>query len=220
VSFPVSHLFTLNGKSIAVYAPATIFPVNIEGCFPLRLTGLISLPSSLHHHNLKTSVLWPSTFFMDQLSHLYMTTGKAIALTLGTFLDKVMSLFFNILSRLVIAFLPRSKHVLISWLQSVSIVVLEPRKIKSVTASTFSPSICHEVIGPDDMVLAIWMLSFKPAFSPSSFTLIKRLFSSTSLSAIRVVSSVFMRLLIFLPVVFFPACIPSSLTFYMMYVAY
>ena len=88
VSFPVSHLFTLNGKSIAVYAPATIFPVNIEGWFPLWLTGLISLPSSLHHHKLKTSIRWPSAFFMDQLSHPYMTMGKAIALTLGTFLDR------------------------------------------------------------------------------------------------------------------------------------
>ena len=154
----------LNGKSIAVYAPAIIFPVNIEGWFPSWLTGLICLPSSLHHNNLKTSIIWPSAFFMDQLSQLYMTKGKAIALTLGTFLNKVMSLFFNILSRFVIAFLLRSKHLLISWLQSVSTVILEPRKIKSVTASTFSPSICHEVIGPDAIGLSYLDVEFQASF--------------------------------------------------------
>ena len=119
-----------------------------------------------------------------------MTTGKTITLTRQTFLGKVMPLLFNMLSRLVIAFLPRSKRLLISWLQSPHAVILEPRKIKSLTVSTVSPSICHEVIGPDAMILVFWMLSFKPTFSLSSFTFIKRLFSSL-LSAVRVVSSAF-----------------------------
>ena len=114
-----------------------------------------------------------------------MSTGKTIALTKRTFVDKVMSLLFNMLSRLVITFLPRSKHLFISWLQSPSAVILEPPKIKY---STVSPSICHEVTGLDAMILVFWMLSFKPTFSPSSFTFNKRLFSS-SLSAIRVAGS-------------------------------
>ena len=99
----------------------------------------------------------------------------------------------TMLSRLVITFLPRSKHLLISWLQSPSAVILEPRKIKSATVSTVSPSICHQVMGPDAMILVFWMLRFKPTFSLSSFTFIKRLFSSFSLSAIRVVSSAYPR---------------------------
>ena len=109
-----------------------------------------------------------------------------------------MSLLFNMLSRLVITFLPRSKHLLISWLQSPSAVILEPKKIKSVTISIVSPSICHEVMGPDAMIFVFWMLSFNPGFSLSSFTFIKRFFSSSSLCAIRVVSSAYPRLLIFL----------------------
>ena len=110
-----------------------------------------------------------------------MTTGKTIALTRWLFVDKVVSLLFNMLSRLVITFLPRSKRLLISWLQSPFAVILEPPKIKSVTISS---SICHEVMGPDAMILVFWMLSFKPTFSLSSFTFIKRLSSSSSLSAI------------------------------------
>ena len=108
-----------------------------------------------------------------------------------------MSLFFNMLSRFVIAFLPRSKCLLISWLQSSSAVILEPPKIKSVTVAIVSPSICHEVMGLDAMILVFLLLSFKPTFSLSSFTFIKRLFSSSLLSAVRVVSSVYLRLLIF-----------------------
>ena len=100
-----------------------------------------------------------------------------------------MSLLFIILSRLVITFLPRSKCLLISWVQSPSAVILEPKKIKFVTVSIVSPSVCHEVMGPDAMVLVFWMLSFKPTFSFSSFTCIKRLFNSSSLSALTVVSS-------------------------------
>ena len=141
---------------------------------------------------------------MVQLSHPYMATGKTIALTIWTFISKVMSLLFNTLFRFVIACRPRIKRLLISWLQSPSAVILEPKKRKSLTASTFPPSICHEVMGPDAMILAFWMFSFKPAFSLSSFTLIKRLFSSSSLSATRMVSSAYLRLL-FLPAILIPA---------------
>ena len=131
-----------------------------------------------------------------------------------------MSLLLNMLSRSVITFLPRSKRLLISWLQSPSAVILEPQKIKSDTVSTVSPSISYEVMGPDAMIFVFWMLSFKPTFSLSSFTFIKRLFSSSSLSAIRVVSSVYLRLLIFLPAILIPACASSSPAFLMMYSAY
>ena len=112
-----------------------------------------TLKSLLQHHSSKASILRHSAFFMVQLSHPYMTTGKTIALTRWTYVGKVISLPFNMLSRLVIAFLPRSKHLLISWLQSPSAVILEPKKIKSDTVSTVSPSICHEVMGPDAMIL-------------------------------------------------------------------
>ena len=126
---------------------------------------------------------------MVQLSHPYLTTGKTIALTRRTFAGKVMSLLFNTLSRFVIAFLPRSNHLLISWIQSLSTVILEPKKIKSVTVSNFPLAICHEVMGLDAMIFIFWMLSFKLAFPLSSFTFIKRLFSSSSLSATEVVSA-------------------------------
>ena len=109
--------------------------------------------SLLQHHSSKASILLLSAFFMVQFSHPYMTTGKTIALTKWTFVGKVMSLLFNMLSRLVIAFLSRSKHHLISWLQSPSAVILKPKKIKSVTVSIVSPSICHKVMGPDTMIL-------------------------------------------------------------------
>ena len=111
-----------------------------------------TLKSLLQHHSSKASVLWHSAFFIVQLSHPYMTTGKTIALTRQTFVGKVMSLLFNMLSRLVISFLPRSKHHSISWLQSPSAVILEPNKINSDTVSTVSPSISHEVMGPDAMI--------------------------------------------------------------------
>ena len=110
-----------------------------------------TLKSHLQHHSSKASILRCSVFFIVQLSHPYMTTGKTIALTRWTFVDKVMSLLFNMLSRLVITFLPRSKCLLISWLKSPSAVILEPPKIKSDTVSTVFPSICHEVMGPDAM---------------------------------------------------------------------
>ena len=112
-----------------------------------------SLKSLLQHHSSKASILWCSAFFTVQLSHPYMTTGKTIALTRRTFVSKVMSLFFNMLSRLVIAFPPRSKRLLISWLQSPSSLILEPPKIKSLTVSIVSSSMCHEIMGPDAVIL-------------------------------------------------------------------
>ena len=138
------------------------------------LTVQGTLKSLLQHHSSKASILPCSAFFIVQLSHPHMTTGKTIALTRLTFVGKVMSLLFNMLSRFVIAVLPRSKCLLISWLQSPSAVILESKKIKSLTVSTVSPSIYHEVMGPDAMMLVFWMLSFKPNFSLSPFTFIKR----------------------------------------------
>ena len=132
----------------------------------LDLLGLQgTLKSLLQHHSSKASILQCSIFFTVQLSHPYMTTGKTVALTRWTFVDKVISLLFNMLSRLVITSLPRNKHLLISWLQSPSTVIWEPREIKSAIVSTVSPSICHEVMGPDAMIFIFWMLSFKPTFS-------------------------------------------------------
>ena len=155
---------------------------------------------------------------MVQLSHPYMTTGKTIALTRWTFVCKVMSLLFNMLPRLVIGFLPRSKCLLISWLLSLSAVILEPPKIKSITVFIVSPSICHEVMRLDARIFVFWRLSFKPTFSLSSLTFIKRLFSSL-LSVIGVVSSACLRLLIFLWEILIPACASSSLAFHMMFSA-
>ena len=178
-----------------------------------------TLKSLLQHHSSKASIFQHSAFLTVQLSHPYMTTGKTIALTRRTFVCKVMSLLFNMLSSLVITFLPRSKHILISWLQSLSAVILEPPKIKSDTVSTVSPSICHEVKGLDAMILVFWMLSFKSNSSLSSSTSIKSLFSSSSLSAIRVASSAYLSLLIFLLANLIPACASSSPAFLMMYSA-
>ena len=119
-----------------------------------------TLKSLLQHHSSRTSILQHSAFWIVQLSHPYMTTGKTIALTRQTFVGKVMSLLFNMLSRLVITFLPRSKRLLISWLQSPSTVILEPKKIKSLTISIVSPSICHEVMGLDAMILVFLNVEF------------------------------------------------------------
>ena len=162
----MSQFFTSGGQSIGVSASTSVLPMNTQDGFPLRWTGWISSQSKglrifLQHHSSKSSILWCSAFFIVQLSHPYMTTGKTIALTRQSFVGKVMSPLFNMLSRLVIAFLPRNKHLLISWLQSPSVVILEPPKINSVTVS---PSICHEVMGLDAMILVFRMLSFKPTF--------------------------------------------------------
>ena len=127
-----------------------------------------TLKSLLQHHSSKESILRHSAFFTVQLSHLYVTTGKTIALTRRTFVGKVMSLLFNMLSRLVITLLPRRKRLLISWLQSPFCSDFGAHKIKSVTVSTVFPSFCHEVMGPDAMISVFWVLSFKPNFSLSS----------------------------------------------------
>ena len=149
-----------------------------------------------------------------------MTTGKTIALITWTFVSKVLSLLFYTLSSFVIAVLPRSKHLLISRLQSPSAMILEPKKIKPATVSTFSPSIGFKMMGPDALILVFWLLSYKPAFSLSSFTLHKRLFSSSSIFVIRVVSSAYLRLLVCLPAILIAACASSSPSLYIMYSAY
>ena len=153
----------------------------------------------LNKYKTETSLSWGTVQNSSVLSFLHSPSltsihdhWKTIALTKRTFVGKVMSLLFNMLSRLVITFLRRSKHLLISWLQSPSAVILKHTKIKSATVSTVSPSICNEVMEPDAMILVFCMLSFKPNFLLSSFTFIKRLFSS-SLSGIRVMSSAYLR---------------------------
>jgi len=180
-----------------------------------------TLKSLLQHHSSKASILWRSAFFIVQFSHSYMTTGKTTALTRWTFVGKVMSLLFNMLSRLDTCSL--KEQVSFNFLAAVTICCdfrAPPPPNKSVTVSIVSPSICHEVMGPDAMILVFWMLSFKPTFSLSSFTFTERLFSSSLLSAIRVVSSAYLRLLIFLLAILIPACASSSPAFHMIYSAY
>ena len=150
----------ISGQSIGV--SASVVPMNIQDWFPLRWTGWISLQSQGLSRIFNTTVqkhqffstqlsLW-SNSYMILRSNPYMTAGKTIALTRWTFVGKVMSLLFIMLSRLVIAFLPRSKHLLISWLQTPSAVILEPKEIKSLAVSILSPSICHEVMEPDTVL--------------------------------------------------------------------
>ena len=206
----MSQLFTSGGQSIEASASVSVHPMNIQCWLSLGLTGLISLLSKWLSRVFSNITVQKHQFFSippsfkGQLSCPYMTTGKTIALTRWTSVDK-MSLLFNMLFRFVIAFFPRSKCVLISWLQSPFAVILEPKKRKSVSVSTFYPSICHEVLWSDAMIIFFWMLSFKPVFSLSPFTFIKRLFSSSLLSAIKMVSSAYLRLLIFLPAILIPA---------------
>ena len=151
-SLQMSQLSASGGQSIGVSASTSVPPMNTQDWSPLGWTGWISLRprsllrSLLQHHSSKASILWHSAFFIVQLSYPYTTTGKTIALTRWTFAGEVMSLLFNMPSRLVITFLPRSKRLLISWLPSPSAVILEPPKIKSDTVSTVSPSISHEVM--------------------------------------------------------------------------
>ena len=220
----MSQFFASGGQSIGVSASASVLPMNIWDWFLkidwLDLLALQGTLKSSKYHSSKAPILSRSAFLVVQLSHPYITTGKTIALTRWTFVSKIMSLLFNMLFRLVKAFLSRSKHLLISWLQSPSSVILEPKKMKSATVSIVSPSICHEMMGPDTMILVFRMLSFKPAFSLSSFTLIEKLFSSSSLSAIRVVSSAYLRLLLFLTAVLIPACASSNPAVHMMHSAY
>ena len=154
----MSKFFASSGQSFGSFS-FSISPSNEHsGLISFRMDWLDLLAvqgtlKSLQHHSSKASILQHSTFFIVQLSHPYMTTGKTIALNRWTFVGKVMSLLLNKLSRLVIAFLPRSKHLLISWMQSPSAVIFGPPKIKSASVSTVSSSISHEVMGPDAMVL-------------------------------------------------------------------
>ena len=190
--FPIIRVFS-NESALCIRRPkdwssasASVLPMNIQGWFPLELIGLISLlsrtvsklfKSLLQHYNLKGSILRLSAKELWSNSHPYVTTEKVIALIVWSFVSKMMSLFFNVLSRLVIAFLPRSKHIFFSWLQQPSTVILETSpKIKSVNVPTFSPSLYHEVMRPDVMILIFWMLNFKSAISLSSFILIEILF--------------------------------------------
>ena len=216
----MSQFFTSVGQSVGI-SPSNEHPELIS--FRMDWLNLLAVQVTFktlsQYHSSKTSILQHSAFFIVQLSHPYMTTGKIIALTRQTSVDKVMSLLFNMLSRLVITFLPISKCLLISWLQSPLAVILDPGKIKSATVSTVSPSICHEVMGLDAVILVFWTLSFKPTFALSSFIFINKLFGS-SLFAIRVGSCVYLRLLIFLPEILSPACAFSIPEFLMMYSAY
>ena len=169
----MSQFFTAGGQSTGASASASVLPVNIQYWFPLGLTGLILLSKGFSRVFSNTTVQKHQFFSVQPSlwsnSHSYTTTGKTIALTRWTFVRKVMSLLFNMLSRFVIAVLPRSKCLWISWLQSPSAVILEPKKTKSVTVFIVSPSICHEVMGPDAMILVFWMLSLSQLFhSPLS----------------------------------------------------
>ena len=184
-SSPVSQLFASGGQRIGDLASASVLPVNIQGLFPLRFTGspfkvspLRFIGSPCCPRDSQESSPAPQCESINSLvlSLLYGPTitsvhdyWKTTALTTQIFVCKVMFLLFNTLSRFVIAFLPRSKHLLISWLHSPSTVILELKKIKSLIVSISPPSIYHEVMGPDAMILIFWMLSFKPAFSLSSF---------------------------------------------------
>ena len=221
----MSQFFTSGGQSTGVSASTSILPMNTQDWSPLGWTGWISLQSKGLSRVFSNTTVQKHQFFDAQLSSLsnsYIHTWllETRALTRQTFADKVMSLLFNLLSRLVKTFLPQSKSLLISWLQSPFAVILEPKKIKSLTISIVSPPICHEVMGPDAMILVFWMLSFKPTFPLFSFTFINRFFSSSLLSAIRVVSSAYLRLLIFLPAILIPVCASSKPAFLMMYSAY
>ena len=197
--------------SIRVFSKESVFCIRWSKSPSNEYSGLISfridwldllavqgtLKSLLQHHSSKASVLQYSAFFTVQLSHPYATIGKTTALTRWTFVGKVMSLLFNMLSRLVITFLPRSKCLLISWLQSPSAVILEPLKNKVSHCFHCFPIYLPWSDGTRCHDLSFLNVEFKPTFSLSSFTFIKRLFSS-SLSVIKVMSSVYLRLLIFL----------------------
>ena len=178
-----------------------------------------TLKNLLQHLSSKASILSHSVFFAIQLSQPYMTAGKTTAVITWTFVGKVVSLLSNILSKFVTVFLPRSNRLLISWLQSPSTVIFKAKKRKEICHYfSFIPSICHESMGPDPYLSLIF--TFKLVLSLSSFALIKKLFSSSLLSAIRVVSSTYLRLLMFLPHILIPACNSSNLVFLMMCSAY
>ena len=176
-SFQMSQLFASGGQSIGVSASASVLSMNIQEWFPLGWTGSPCSPKDSQESsptpqfkNINSLAL--SFLFSPTLTAIH--TGKTIALTRWTYVGKIMSLLFNMLSRLIITFLPRSKHLFILWLQSPSAVILEHLKIKSATVSIVSPPVCYEVMGLDAMIFVFRRLSFKPTFSLSSFTFIKR----------------------------------------------
>ena len=190
-SFPVSRLFASGGQGIG--ASASVFPMNIQDWVPLGWTGLISLQSKGLSRVFSNTTVQKHEFFGTQTSlwlssHIYTWQLEKTALTRWTFVGKIMSLLSNMLSRFVIAFLPRNKCLLISWLQSPSALIFEAPQNKVCHCFHRFPSICHEVMGPDAMTFVFWMLSFKSAFSLSSFTFNKRL----------LVPPAYLRLLIFL----------------------
>ena len=165
--FPMSQLSASCGQSTGASASASVHPMNIQDSFPLGLTAWFlcskrDTKDSSPLPQLKIINYSVFSFLYDPLSDPYMTTGKTITLARSTIVGKVMSLLFNMLSSFCIAFL--SRRIWISWLQSSSSVIWEPKKIKTVTVSTVSPSICHEVMGPDAMIFAFWMLSFSQLF--------------------------------------------------------
>ena len=167
-SFPMSQLYTSGEQSIGASASASVLPVKIQDWFPLGLTGLISsqpmggFSSLLQHHSSKASILrWSAFFYCPAFTSVHDYRKKAIALIIQTFIGKVMSLLFNMLSRFVIAFLPGSKRLLFSWLQPPFTVTLEPKKIKSVTVSIDFSSICHEMMGLNAMVFVSWIVGEK-----------------------------------------------------------
>ena len=193
----MSQLFPWGGQSTGVSGLASFLPKKSQGWSPSEWTGWISLQSKGLSRVFSNATVQKHQFFEAQLSLCPTLTSIHDYWKNHNFdKDLPLSLLFNMLSRLVIAFLPRSKHLLISRLQVPSVVILEPPKIKFPTVSIISPFICHEVMGPDAMIFVYWMLSFKPTFSLSSFTF-KRLFSSSSFSAIRIISSAYLRLLMF-----------------------
>ena len=194
-SFQMSQLFASGGQSIGVSASASVLPMNTQDWSPLGWTGLISLQSKGLSRVFSSITVQKHQFFSTQPSlwsncHIHTWLLKTTALIRWTFVGKVMSLLLICFLGWSELFLARSKCLWISWWQSMSAVMLEPKKVKSFTVYTFPLSICHEVMGPDARILVFWMLSFKPTFSLYPFTFIKKLFSS-SLSAIRVVSSAY-----------------------------
>ena len=214
-SFPVSQLFSLHQVAKVLELQHQSFRIDLFDFLAVRGT----LKSLLRHHSSKASIHQRSAFFIVQHSHPYMTTGKTIALTRQNFVSKVTSLLLNVLSRFVIALFPRSEHLLTSWLQSPSAVILESKERKVCHCFYFFlfylpwsyGTSCHDIsfLG----LFFFFFLSFKQAFSLSSFTLIKRLLGSSLLSAIRVVSPAYMKLLIFFLTIFIPACDSSNLAF-------
>ena len=170
----MSWFFSSGGQSIRASVSASVLPMNIQDWFPLGLTGLIFLLSKELSRVFSSITLWRhqfftlSLFYCPALTSIHDYLKKTVALNIQMFVSKIMSLLFNTLSMFVIAFHPWNKRLLISWLQSPSAMILETKKIKSVTVTIVSPFIYHEVIGPDAVIFVSWMLNFKPAFSISS----------------------------------------------------